>query len=90
MENKDKKMFFSTPEVAKLLKISRVAVFQKIKNGVVKAEKVGRNYLIPREEIEQYLDGSKKLTEEEKVEVKRAVDRAIKEYGQAIRMLGRE
>ncbi|HWC57713.1 MAG TPA: excisionase family DNA-binding protein [Candidatus Paceibacterota bacterium] len=90
MKNKDKKMFFSTTEVASLLKVSRIAVFQKIKKGVIKAEKIGRNYLIPREQIEQYLDGDRKLTEQEKTEVKQAVDRAIKEYGEAIRMLGRE
>ncbi len=90
MENIDKKMFFSTSEVAVLLKVSRVAIFQKIKAGGIKAEKVGRNYLIPREEVEQYLDGNKKLTEEEKIEVKKAVEKAIKQYGEAIRMLGRE
>lgn len=90
MKNKDKKIFFSTTEVAKLLHISRVSVFNKIKQGLIKAEKVGRNYIIPREEIEHLLGEDKKLSEKDKEEISGAVERAIKEYGQAIRMLGKE
>ena len=40
-----------TSEVAKVLKISRIAVFKKIKSGEIKAEKIGRNYVIPKEEV---------------------------------------
>lgn len=90
MKNKGEKMFFSTTEVAKLLKVSRVAIFQKIKLGLLNAEKMGRNYLIPREEIEHLLDDNQKLTEKDKEEIKNAVERAVREYGEAIRMLGRE
>lgn len=90
MENKDKKIFFTTAEVAKLLKISRVAVFNKIKSGYIKAEKIGRNYAVQREEIEHLLDGNNKLTQKDKQEISSAVERAVKEYGEAIRLLGRE
>ncbi len=90
MESKNKKMFFSTPEVAKLLKLSRVAIFNKIKAGLIKAEKVGRNYLIPREEIEHFLSGHKKISPSEREEIKKSVQKAIEEYGEAIRMLGKE
>ena len=90
MENKDAKIFFSTIEVAKLLHISRIAVFNKIKQGTLKAEKLGRNYIIPREEIEHLLDHKKNISEKDKKEVNLAVERAVKEYGQAIRMLGKE
>ena len=90
MKNKENKIFFSTIEVAKLLHISRIAVFQKIKQGLIKAEKIGKNYAIPREEIEHLLEINKNLTEKDKKEINNAVRRAIDEYGQAIRMLGKE
>ncbi len=48
-------LFISTTEAAKLLGISGVAVFHKIKKGIIKAQKVGRNYLIPQKEIESML-----------------------------------
>jgi excisionase family DNA binding protein len=43
--------FFSTIQVAKILKISRIAVFKNIKSGKLKAEKAGRNYIIKREDL---------------------------------------
>ena len=45
------KLFYTTKEAAKLLGISSVAVFNKIKNGKINAEKIGKNYLIPRSEL---------------------------------------
>lgn len=90
MENKDKKIFFSTTEVAKLLHISRIAVFNKIKQGLIKAEMIGKTYAIPREEIEHLLEDNNILTEKDKKEINIAVERAVTEYGQAIRMLGKE
>ncbi len=90
MQNKDKKIFFSTIEVAKLLHISRISVFNKIKQGLIKAEKIGRNYIIPREEIEHLLGNIKNVSEKDKKEINKAVERAVREYGQALRMLGKE
>lgn len=90
MKNKDNKLFFSAPEVAKLLKLSRMTIINKIRRGLIKAEKIGRNYVIPREEIEHVLGDFKSLSEKEKKEISMAVERAVKEYGQAIRMLGKE
>src|SRR3989338_2240547 len=48
--NMDKKLL-STIEVAKILGISRVAVFKKIKSGSIKAQKVGRNFVIFKKDI---------------------------------------
>ena len=45
------KRYISTAEAAKILGVSTVAVFKKIKNGEIKAEKIGRNYIIPKEEV---------------------------------------
>ncbi|MDP2951186.1 MAG: excisionase family DNA-binding protein [bacterium] len=46
------KEFFTTSELAKLLGISRIAVFNKIKSGVIKAQKMGRNFVIYKKDIE--------------------------------------
>lgn len=42
-----KKEFYSIPELAKLIGISRIAVFKKVKKGQIKASKIGKNYVIP-------------------------------------------
>lgn len=90
MKNKDNKLFFSAPEVAKILKVSRMTIINKIKQDLIKAEKIGRNYIVPREEVEHVLDNKKDLTEKDKKEISSAVEKAIEEYGNAIRMLGKE
>ncbi len=41
----------STNEVATILKISRNAVFKKIQSGKIKAIKIGRNYVIQKDEV---------------------------------------
>ncbi len=38
-------------EAAKILDISRIAVFQNIKAGKIKATQVGRNYIISKKEL---------------------------------------
>ena len=48
-----KKNMYSTSEVASILHLSRVEVFRKIKAGKIKAQKIGRNFIIPYESIEE-------------------------------------
>lgn len=43
--------FFSTPQVAKLIGVSRIAVFKQIKAGRIKAMRVGKNYLVDKAEV---------------------------------------
>ncbi|PIR87367.1 MAG: hypothetical protein COU11_00880 [Candidatus Harrisonbacteria bacterium CG10_big_fil_rev_8_21_14_0_10_49_15] len=43
--------FFSTPEVAKILGISRIAVFKQIKNGTLPASRAGRSYLVTKKDL---------------------------------------
>lgn len=38
--------YISTTEAAKLLEVSTVTIFNMIKDGRIKAQKVGRNYII--------------------------------------------
>ncbi len=42
---------YSTPEVAKILGISRIAVFKKIKTGKLVAMRVGKGYVITKENL---------------------------------------
>lgn len=79
------KKFLSTIEVAKILGISREAVFKKIKKGQLPATKIGRNYAIDAKDIGL---SDKELSEEQKQEVKKAVKKAFQEYGEALKKLG--
>lgn len=83
--NKD---FLSTMEVAKLLGISRIAVFKKIKAGQIKAKKVGRNFVIDQKDISNIIKGV--LSEERKKEIEKVVNKTVREYGETLRLLGRE
>jgi excisionase family DNA binding protein len=47
------KLLYSTNDIAKILGISHTAVFKKIVQGKLKAEKIGRNYVIPASEVEK-------------------------------------
>ena len=48
MESKE---FYTTTELAKLLGISRIAIFNRIKKGDIKAQKMGRNFVIFKKDI---------------------------------------
>jgi len=45
------KEFYTTAELAEILGISRVAVFNKIKKGEIRAQKIGRNFVIFKKDI---------------------------------------
>ncbi len=45
------KDFYSTAELAEVLGISRIAVFKRIKSGSIKAQKMGRNFVIFKKDI---------------------------------------
>ncbi len=58
MESKE---FFTTSELAKKLGISRIAVFKKIKSGKIRAQKMGRNFVIYKKDVETFSDDLFKL-----------------------------
>lgn len=62
--------YYTTQELAKLLGISRVAVFKKIRAGEIKAIPAGRNYLIP---INSLPEDIKKLIEQRQKETTEAI-----------------
>lgn len=79
---------YSTSEAAKILQLSRIEVFRKIKSGKIKAEKIGRNYIIVRDDLMEALGNVVGSAKKEKIE--NAVRKAVKEYGETFKKLGRE
>jgi len=82
------KEFLSTREVADLLGISTAAVKKKIKFGTIKARKVGRNYVINKADLPIEVGGE--LTEIKKKLIDDAVRKTVSEYGETLRLLGKE
>jgi excisionase family DNA binding protein len=82
------KKYLTTYELAQLLGISRIAVFKKIKSGKIKAKKIGRNFVINKKELGGILDES--LTKKKKAEISETVKKTIKEYGETLKLLGKE
>lgn len=85
MQDKKNK-YVTIPELAKILGLSRITVFKKVKKGEIKAIKVGRNYAISRKNLESLLGTI--LGEAEKKEIDRAVKKTVREYGETLRLLG--
>jgi len=82
------KNYFTVKELADLMGVSRVAVFNKIKLGKIKAEKIGRNYIIYKNNLPDVLNTS--LTASDKNNIERGVRKVLHDYGDAIKMLGQE
>ena len=85
MESKD---FISTIEVAQILGISRIAVFKKIKSGEIKAQKVGRNFVVARQDILEI--AGKIMGEKRKQEIESSVEKTLEDYGEAIKKNGKQ
>lgn len=85
-KNMRKEQFVSTQEAAKILGISRIAVFNKIKKGEIPAQKVGRNYIIDKKDLG--LGQTDKLTSREKKVLDQAINKTFKEYGKTLKLLG--
>lgn len=87
-QKKETKKYFSTSEVAVCLGISRTAVLKKIYSGLLKAEKIGRNYIILKEDLEEIMGN--KITPKQQEEINNVVKRAVREYGTTFQKLGEE
>ena len=83
MVNKD---FYTVAELAAMLGISRVAVFNKIKKNQIVARKIGRNFVIAKDEVDGITGQA--LSASQKKDIEKAVSRIVKEYGPALKMLG--
>jgi len=84
--------YLSIAQLAKILGISRIAVYKKVKKGKIKAIKIGKAFAIPREYVDRnFVDiAGSSLKEEEKKDIEKSVERTIKEYGEVLKRLGNE
>lgn len=80
--------YITIPQLAKVLRLSRIAVYKKVKKGQIKAIRIGRSFAIPKKYIADIL--GKVLGEEDKREIDSAVKKTVKEYGEVLKLLGRE
>ena len=85
MENKE---FISISQCAKFLGLSRVAVYKRIKKGQIKAIRIGRSFAIPRKYLTDIT--GKTLSEKDEKIIDEAVRKTFKEYGEVLKLLGRE
>jgi len=85
MINKD---VITIPELAKILGISRIAVFRKVKKGEIQAEKIGKTYMISLKSLSLAL--GRTISKEQKESIGLAVKKAVSEYGETLKMLGNE
>ena len=80
--------YITVAQLAKLLGISHVAVWKRIKNGQIKAEKIGRMYIVTDKEVAHIL--GKQPTAQDKRQIGMAVKKVVKDYGEVLRKLGQE
>jgi len=81
-----KSRYISIPELAKILGISRVAVYKKVKKGQIKAVRIGRNYGIDHKYVADIL--GEELSGKDKNQIDDAIKKTVKEYGEVLRLLG--
>ncbi len=87
-----KNNYLTVAQVAKILKISRVAVYKRVKRGQLEAIRIGKYYAIPKEGVLKKIRRIKKhiLSPEEKMNIKEAVEKTFDEYGEVLKKLGDE
>ena len=83
-----KEEYISIPQLAKILGISRIAVYKKIKKGQINAVRAGRNYAISKKYIDNII--GKELKDEDKKTIDKAIVKTVREYGEVLKLLGRE
>ena len=84
----EKNEFMTIPQLAKILGISRIAVYNKVKTGEIKAIRIGRNYAIIVKDIVDII--GQELLKKDKKEIDKAVTKVVAEYGEVLKLLGRE
>lgn len=85
--------YYSTTEAAKILGVSRITIFNRIKSGKLKAEKFGRNYLIPKNQLPTLpseVSNDAELSSKEKALIEKGLKKTILDFGETLKLLGKE
>lgn len=80
--------YITIPQLAKMLGVSRITVYRKVKSGQIPAQKIGHTYIISNKLVTAILN--KEPNTSDKKEIRKAIDKVIKEYGETLRLLGSE
>jgi excisionase family DNA binding protein len=79
--------YITVPELAKLLGVSRIAIYKRVKKGQIPAEKIGKTYVITDRTIADIL--GKEVTSRGKKRIDAAVRRTVREYGAVLKQLAK-
>ncbi len=82
------KDYYPIAELAKLIGVSRIAIYKKVRAGKIEAKRLGRMFVIPKSEIESVLGTA--LTENQKTVIDAGIKKAVKEYRETLEKLGSE
>jgi excisionase family DNA binding protein len=77
--------FLTITELAKIMNLSRVQIFRKIKAGQIPAQRVGNIFLIPKDFADSF---SGEMTAKDEKTIESGVKKIFKEYGSVIKKLG--
>ena len=80
--------YITIPQLAKLLGLSRIEVYRKVRKGQIPAIRIGRNYAISDRDVTHIL--GKKMSSKSKKQVSLAVKKTVREYGEVLKLLGKE
>ena len=80
--------YITIPQLAKLLGLSRIEVYRKVRKGQIPAIRIGRNYAISDRDVARIL--GKEMSVKDKKQVSLAVKKAVKEYGEVLKRLSKE
>ncbi len=80
--------YLTIPELAKLLGVSRIAIYNRVKKGQIPASKIGKTYVITDHTIANIL--GKEVTKSGKKRIDAAVRKTVQEYGEVLKKLGKE
>ncbi len=84
MTSMSNKEHVTITELAKIMNLSRVQVFRKIKSGEIPAKKVGSIYIIPAEYASLYTG---EMTERDEKLIARGVEKVVVQYGEVLKKL---
>jgi excisionase family DNA binding protein len=80
--------YITIPELAKLLGLSRIAVYKRVKKGLIPARRIGRDYVITDQTVSDIL--GRKVSDQGKKQINDAVHRTVREYGEVLKLLAKE
>jgi len=83
-----KQKYITIPQLAKLLGLSRIEVYRKVRKGQIPAIRIGRNYAISDSDVAHIL--GEKMSSKNKRQVSLAVKRVVREYSEVLKRLSRE